>query len=396
MNHPDFFADRMHAIPESFIREILKVAASNDVISFAGGLPNPAFFPVEELAVAAERVISRDGRAALQYGPTEGFMPLREYLAERQSSRAGFRVSTDQILILNGAQQGLDLAAKIFCNKNTPLLLEEPSYLGAIQAFSAYEPTLHSVPLDDEGADPVEFSRLASTIDPAFFYCIPNFQNPTGGTYSKERRIQLVEAQKHSDMFWVEDNPYGDVKFSNSDEPDIYTLHPDRTIHLGSFSKIVSPGLRLGWATAPAYIIRKMTIAKQASDLHSNLLAQRILYQFLCDHSLEAHVKKVSTFYKNQCAIMSETIRATFPEGISFTQPQGGMFLWITLPATMDAEDILRESMAKGVVFVPGHHFFLDRSHGRNTMRLNYSASTEETMRKGLAIIAEIIRSRMS
>jgi 2-aminoadipate transaminase len=384
------FADRMSTIPESFIREILKVATTPDVISFAGGLPNPLYFPIEKLAVAAEKVISQDGRTALQYAPTEGYLPLRDYLAQRQSAKEGLRIDPEQLIILNGSQQGLDLVAKLFCNKNEPVLLEEPSYLGAIQAFSAYEPTFHSIRLVEDGPDPVEFNNVTRKARPCFFYSIPNFQNPTGACYSATRRMDLVESQYHSGMLWVEDNPYGEIYFERGDDPDFHSLIPEKTIYLGSFSKMVSPGLRLGWATGPAAIIRKMVVAKQASDLHSNNLAQRIIYQFLCDYSLDDHLHTVRTFYREQASLMVSLLKEHLPQA-KFIQPKGGMFLWIVLPEAIDASVFLQETMKEKVIFVPGNYFFLDKQKGRNTIRLNFSNPSREEMINGIRIMGHVL-----
>jgi 2-aminoadipate transaminase len=384
------FADRMSNIPESFIREILKVATTPEVISFAGGLPNPLYFPTEKLAAAAEKVISKDGKTALQYAPTEGYLPLRDYLAQRQSAKEGVHIPPEQLIILNGSQQGLDLAAKLFCNKNESVLLEEPSYLGAIQAFSAYEPMFNSIRLADDGPDPVEFNHVTREVQPTFFYSIPNFQNPTGASYSTTRRKELVESQHHSRMLWIEDDPYGEIYFEVSSAPNIHSLIPEKTIYLGSFSKMVSPGLRLGWATAPASVIRKMVVAKQASDLHSNNLAQRIIYQFLCDYPLDAHLQTVRSFYREQASLMVSLVKQHLPCA-KFVQPKGGMFLWLELPPGIDASIFLKETMKEKVVFVPGNYFFLEKQKGRNTIRLNFSNPSREEISKGIQTMGQVL-----
>lgn len=391
----DLFADRMSGIPESFIREILKVAASQHVISFAGGLPNPSLFPAEKLAIAAEKVLRKDGRSALQYAPTEGYLPLRDFLAQRQSLKEGITILPEQILMLNGSQQGLDLCGKLFCNKHEPILLEEPSYLGAIQAFSAYEPTFHTVRLLHDGPDQIDFDYVARKVKPKFFYAIPNFQNPTGYSYSRAKRISLAESQSGSPMLWIEDNPYGEIFFSDHDRPDFHSLIPEKTIQLGSFSKIMSPGMRLGWASGPLPLIRKMAIAKQASDLHTNNLSQRIAYQFLCDNDLDDHLNAIRKFYRQQCERMVSFIKQFFPANIDIVKPEGGMFLWITLPEHINATAFLDKALRKDVIFVPGSNFFVHPEKGTNTLRLNFSNPSEEEMKKGLFILGEILLEEM-
>ena len=297
----------------------------------------------------------------------------------------------EQILILSGSQQGLDLCGKLFCNKNEPILLEEPSYLGAIQSFSAYEPAFHTVTLRSDGPDPSEFKRVIKEVNPKFFYCIPNFQNPTGYSYSRDRRIELAESQLPSPMIWIEDNPYGEIFFEEHDRPNFHSLMPEKTIQLGSFSKIMSPGMRLGWASGPLPLIRKMAIAKQASDLHSSNLVQRIAWQFLYDNNLDDHLNSIRLFYRKQCDQMASAVKRFFPPGIEMVKPDGGMFLWITLPQQISAQSLLDHALRQNVIFVPGNHFFLDPGKGTNTLRLNFSNPSEAEMEKGLFILGSIL-----
>jgi 2-aminoadipate transaminase len=386
------FAERMNNIPESFIREILKVATMPEIISFAGGLPNPAFFPAEKIAIAAEKVIRMEGKTVLQYAPTEGYLPLRDYIAQRQSAKEGIAISPEQLIILNGSQQGLDLSGKLFCNKGQNILMEEPSYLGAIQAFSAYEPTFHSIDISGGAPEIAAFNNITRKVSPAFFYCIPNFQNPTGNWYSQEQRISLVESQFHSPMLWIEDNPYGEICFDGNGHDDFHSLIPEKTLYLGSFSKIISPGMRLGWATGPLDIIKKMTIAKQASDLHSNNLAQRVIYQFLYDNNLDDHLQSIRKFYAKQASMMVKLLKQHFPSTATWIEPRGGMFLWVILPPHLHASFFLKEAMKENVLFVPGENFFHDRSRGLNTLRLNFSNPSETEMAKGIEKLGQILR----
>jgi 2-aminoadipate transaminase len=390
------FADRVKHIPESFIREILKVATQPQVISFAGGLPNPDFFPVEKLASAAEKVLARDGKIALQYAPTEGYLPLRDYIAQRQSQLSGQKLATEDVLILNGSQQGLDLIGKLFLNPGSSALLEAPSYLGAIQAFSAYQPLLYETLMEDGGPDLHFLKKFLEKNDPTFFYCIPNFQNPTGNMYDMHHRHGVAYTFQTTNTIIVEDNPYSDIYFEKTELPDLYSMMPSRTVQLGSFSKIISPGLRLGWAIAPATIIRKMTIAKQASDLHSSNLGQRILYQFLVDNSLENHLLTIREFYKKQAHTMEHLLKLHFPTGITWTQPKGGMFIWIILPEHLDANTLLTEAIQQNVIFVPGQHFFINSAKGKNTIRMNFSNPSIAEMKKGITVMASIINKELN
>ena len=385
------FSDRMKNIPESFIREILKVSSQPETISFAGGLPNPGFFPADKLAVAAENVLRKDGTAALQYWITEGYLPLRDYIAEWQSHRMGTKVNAEDILMLNGSQQGLDLAARLFLNPSSPVLLEGPSYLGAIQAFSAYQPEFHHIKIYEGGPDPFSFNDMMQTLKPVLFYCIPNFQNPTGNTYDISHRNQLAAIGRSSKTAWVEDNPYGEIYFEGDRPPDFFSLIPEKTIYLGSFSKIVSPGMRLGWAMGPRQIIKKMAIAKQASDLHSNTLAQRTIYQFLMNNSLEDHLTSIRIFYKSQAEFMIAAMRQHFPKEVTWITPKGGMFIWVTLPFGIDANLLLKKAIAENVLFVPGNNFYVGGMHGGNCLRLNFSNPSKEEIVKGIRILGNLI-----
>lgn len=388
---PLLFADRMKNIPESFIREILKVSSRPEMISFAGGLPNPDFFPVEKIAAAAEKVLSRDGTLALQYWITEGYLPLRDYIAQWQSRKAGRQISPEDILILNGSQQGIDLSAKLFLNLSSHVLLEGPSYLGAIQSMSAYQPIFHHIPVDEGGPDPDLFLSELKRVHPALFYCIPNFQNPTGNTYDLAHRNALAAIGNNHEMTWIEDNPYGEIFFEQQDLPDFFGMMPDKTISLGSFSKIISPGMRMGWAMGPNEMIKKMAIVKQACDLHSNHLMQRIVYQFLVDNPLENHLNSIRLFYKEQAETMQTCMRQFFPSSVRWIKPRGGMFIWVTLPDGLDANVLLQKAVEQCVLFVPGNNFYVGGSQGNNTLRMNFSNPSKDDIHKGIQILGSLI-----
>jgi len=384
------FADRMGITDKSFIREILKVTENPNIISFAGGLPNPAFFPVEQIAEAAAKIFKIDGENALQYSSTEGYLPLRKYIAKRYLKRNGLILDPDQILITNGSQQGLDLIGKTFLNKRDKVVIESPGYLGAIQAFSLYEPIFYPVSLLDDGID---IDMLKKTIEDEqikLIYTVPTFQNPSGITYSKQKRKDFANIVGKQDVIYVEDNPYYDLRFAGEDLPLIRNFLEDNSILLGSFSKIVSPGLRLGWICTNKEIMEKIIIAKQASDLHSNYLAQRIVYQYLIDNDIDEHLIKIREAYRIRRDLMVSMISEHFPEEIEFTKPEGGMFLWITLPEKISALDLFEHAIKENVAFVPGNPFYVNGG-GNNTLRLNFSNSDEEQIEVGIKKLANII-----
>lgn len=382
------FAERMNNVKKSFIREILKVTENPEVISFAGGLPNPLSFPVKEVQEASQKVLSENGSDVLQYSTTEGYLPLRQYIAQRYFKRFGLKIDADEILITNGSQQGLDLIGKVLLNKNDNILIERPGYLGAIQAFSIFEPRFNSVPMNDDGVDT---DLLESSLDmhrPKLFYTVPNFQNPSGITYSAENRKITADILKKYNTVIIEDDPYGELRFMGQDLPPIRSYLEDNSIMLGSFSKIVAPGMRLGWICAKGEIMEKLIIAKQSADLHSNYYSQRVVYQFLIDNDLDEHIKKIKQLYKGQRDCMVSMIERYFPKEIKSTKPEGGMFLWITLPEGVSSLDLFDLAAKENVAFVPGDPFYADEK-GTNTLRLNYTNSNEEMIEEGIKRLAK-------
>ena len=375
---------------KSFIREILKVTEDSNIISFAGGLPNPAFFPVKEIAEAAAKIFEMDGRNVLQYSTTEGYLPLRKYIAERYLKRNGLKIHPDQILITNGSQQGLDLIGKAFLNKGDGVVIESPGYLGAIQAFSIYEPIFKSVSLLDDGIDIDMLKKTVRDKQIKLVYTVPTFQNPSGITYSRQKRKDVANILEKHDVIFIEDNPYYELRFAGEDLPLIRNFREENSILLGSFSKIVSPGLRLGWICTTNEIMEKIIIAKQASDLHSNYLAQRIVYQYLIDNDIDEHIIKIRDAYKIRRDLMVSMISEHFPEEIEFTKPEGGMFLWITLPEKISSLDLFEHAIKENVAFVPGNPFYVNGG-GNNTLRLNFSNSDEEQIEIGIKRLANII-----
>jgi 2-aminoadipate transaminase len=388
------FADRMSAVHKSFIREILKVTEDPEIISFAGGLPNPRLFPIQELSEAAKKVLDECGPSALQYSITEGYLPLREYISRRYAKR-GVKVRPEETLITNGSQQGLDLAGKIFLNKGDEVLVERPTYLAALQSFGMYEPVFNSVTLEEDGPDLESLEDALKGKSPKIFYTVPNFQNPTGISYSREKRQGVADLLAGQDTAFIEDDPYGELRFKGQDEPSMKKFLGDKAILLGSFSKIVSPGVRLGWICAQDEIMEKLIVAKQASDLHSGCLSQRVVYQFLMDNEIDNHISRIQEAYGAQRDLMLKVMEETFPEGVKYTKPEGGMFLWVTLPEGFSSLELFHRAIKEKVAFVPGQAFFADGS-GVNTMRLNFSNSDPERIVEGITRLSKSVKEMMA
>lgn len=389
------FADRMNHVQKSFIREILKVTENPEVISFAGGLPNPDSFPIKEIQQASDKVLSDYGSSVLQYSSTEGYLPLREYIAERYYKRFGLNVEADEILITNGSQQALDLIGKILLNKGDQIVLERPGYLGAIQAFSIFEPAFQSVALNDDGIDLNQLADVLKTHNPKLFYTVPNFHNPSGVTYSAENREKIAELLKQHQTILIEDDPYSELRFIGEDLPPIKKFLGDQSIMLGSFSKIVAPAMRLGWICAQGEMMEKLIVAKQAADLHTNYYSQRIVHQFLTDNDLENHIDKIRQMYKQKRECMVEMIKKYFPKEVKSTKPEGGMFLWVTLPEEISSLDLFDLAAKENVAFVPGDPFYVN-GENVNTLRLNYTNSSEEMIEEGIKRLANVIKQMLN
>ena len=355
-------------------------------------MPNPSLFPIKELEDAATYVFQHQGMQALQYTSTEGYYPLREFISQRYRQRYGLKIPPEQILITNGSQQALDLIGKIFINPGDHVLLERPTYLGALQCLSMFQPKFHEVELNADGLDIDNLENKLWAQSMKLFYCIPNFQNPTGTRYTKEIREKMVEVMSRYNTFIIEDDPYGDIFFDGEDLEPLYSYMPEKTILLGSFSKSIAPGLRLGWMVANPEVIQKATIMKQASDLHSGNLTQYILHRFLTTHSLDAHLKKIRDNYRFQRDTMMSCLKYYFPATITYTIPQGGMFAWVTLPAEITARELLAKALEQQIIFVPGDSFYATNPDSQ-TIRLNYSNVDEATMRKAMNVLGGIVTS---
>ena len=386
-------AQRAEKMNPSVIREILKVTEKPGIISFAGGLPSPLTFPIDAMREASERVLRDDGKAALQYAASEGYGPLREWVAQ-DLLKQGMNVSPDQVLITTGSQQGLDLVAKILIDAGSRILVETPTYLGALQAFTPMEPIAVGVNSDDHGVDAADLrAKVGVGADKArFVYLLPNFQNPTGRTMTEERRAAVGQVAIETGLPIIEDNPYGDLWFDAPPAPSLSSRHPEGSVYLGSFSKILAPGLRLGYLVAPTSLYPKLLQAKQAADLHTPSFNQRVVAEVLKDGFIERHVPTIRALYKQQCeAMLAALDREMAGLGLTWNRPVGGMFLWVQLPKGLKAIPLLAKAVEKGVAFVPGSAFYAEGAD-ESTLRLSFVTATVDQINTGMAALAAAIR----
>ncbi len=391
------YAQRTQRMKSSAIRELLKLTEIPNVISFAGGLPAPEVFPLAEFKAACNVVLDQVGPLALQYGTTEGYLPLREMIA-RHSAKYGIEVNPDNILITTGSQQALDLIGKIFINRGDRILVESPTYLGALQAWNAYGAEYVAVPSDDNGmiTDELE-SALRS--GPKFIYVLPNFQNPTGTTISLERRKKLIEQADRYGVPIIEDDPYGQLRFEGDHLPSVVVLdnqtrtkngcYSGNVIYLSTFSKILAPGIRLAWVIAPPEVIRKIVQAKQGADLNTSTFNQIVAHEVGRGGFLDKHVLKIRATYQERRDVMMEALEEHMPNGVKWTHPQGGLFLWATLPDGANAADLLQEAVKEKVAYVPGASFH-PCGGGENTLRLNFSYSKPELINEGISRLGKV------
>ena len=390
------FASRMDGMKGSAIRELLKLTEQPDIISFAGGLPAPELFPTKEMEKVCTAVLQEDGRAALQYSATDGYLPLREKIAKRMSKLGLDNVSAKDVLITAGSQQGLDFSAKVFINEGDVIICESPSYLGALSAFRAYQPKFVEIPMDDNGMIIEELEKaLAAYPDTKFIYAIPDFQNPTGRTMTLERRKHLMELATKYEIPVVEDNPYGELRFEGEILPSLKCFDPKNlVIHLGTFSKIFAPGLRLGWVIADQDILQKYNVVKQGADLQCSSFAQREVNRYIDDYDIEAHIEKIKAVYTVRKNLMIETMKKEFPASVTYTNPDGGLFAWVTFPEGIDAADVLKKALEQKVAFVPGEPFYPNGGNA-NHCRLNYSCMSEELIVEGITRLGKVLKSML-
>jgi 2-aminoadipate transaminase len=382
----------MQDLRASDIREILKVTQQPDVISFAGGLPASELLPAAEMAEMARALLLDDGVRALQYAPTEGLDILRELIADRLRRLWGLRRSTDEVLVVSGSQQALDLTGKVFLDEGDVVLCESPTYLGAIGAFRAYRPTFVEVPTDDDGMVPAELESCLSSLDRVkLIYVVPDFQNPSGRRWSVERRRELAELAGRFGVPVIEDAPYAELCFEGEPLPPIASYDEACTVvYLGTASKILSPGMRLGWVVADSDIVRRYVLVKQGVDLHTSSLIQLLVARFMREHDLDAHIARIRDAYRSRRDAMLAALEEHFPQDVSFTRPAGGLFLWAELPEGMDARWLLERALEERVAFVPGESFFPNGGHD-NTLRLNFSAMPEERITEGIRRLGRVL-----
>lgn len=397
------FAQRTQRMQSSAIRELLKITENHDVISFAGGMPAPEVFPIEKFKEACIKVLDTNGPPSLQYGSTEGYVPLREMIA-RHSARYGINVTIDNILITSGSQQALDLLGKIFINSGDRILVESPTYVGALQAWDAYQAEFITVPLDEHG---MQTSQLEERLraGPKFIYVLPNFQNPTGSTMAYDRRLKLIELAERYGVPIVEDDPYGQLRFEGENLPAIEVLdsqtrsqdecYSGNVIYLSTFSKTLAPGIRLAWVVAPPEVIHKLIQAKQGADLHTSTFNQIVAYEVAHGGYLYEHVKTIRKVYKERRNVMLDTLEEHMPEGVNWTHPKGGLFLWVTLPECLNAQDLFKDALKEKVAFVPGTSFYAEGGN-YNTIRLNFSNACPEKINEGIGKLANVVKKHLS
>ncbi len=382
-------AQRMQRMTSSAIRELLKLTQQPDIISFAGGLPAPDLFPLREIEEACRYVIREEGCRALQYSTTEGYPPLREWLANSMH-KYGVPAVPDNVLVTNGSQQALDLIGKVFIEPGDFVITSRPTYLGAIQAWNAYGARYHTVNLDDDGmvVDEIEHAYekvlAESGRPPKFIYVLPNFHNPAGTTLSLERRQRLAEIATRLDLPIVEDDPYGALRYEGEDLPPVCTFVPERTIYLGTFSKTLTPGLRIGWIVCPEVLMKQFVLAKQGADLHTGTFAQYIANDICQRGFLKPHIRRLRQVYKERRDTMLEALAEFWPEECSWTHPQGGLFLWARVPESIDTAEFFHRAVEERVAYVPGVHFYPNADGGFNAMRLNFSYSPPDKIVEGI------------
>ena len=399
------YAQRTQNMSSSTIRELLKLTEQPDLISFAGGLPAPELFPVEAFRAAADRVLTKHGSKALQYSTTEGYLPLRELIVEKMA-RYGIEAAPENVLLTSGSQQALDLIGKMLINPGDRILTERPTYLGALQAWRAYQAEYVSVPIDDDGLCTEQLEEALCS-GPKFMYILPNFQNPGGVTLSLERRKRLIETADRYGVPIIEDDPYGELRFEGEHLPPLVVLDAEKcngsepptnghgyfrgnVIYLSTFSKTLAPGLRLGWIVAPVQVLQRCVMAKQGMDLHTSSFVQMVAYETARDGFLEEHVREIRRVYHRRRDVMLAAMARDFPPDVHWTRPEGGLFLWVTLPEHVDSAAVLEQAVAQKVAFVPGTAFYPDGG-GHNTMRLNFSNAQPEQIETGIRHLGRVL-----
>lgn len=388
------FADRISGVHPSAIREIFKVLGDPSIISFAGGNPDPSTFPADQMAEISERLFRTNSASALQYSVTEGYPRLRQQIADRLKTKFNVGSDNDTVMVLTGGQQGIDLTCKVLCNEGDVVICEEPSFIGALNAFRTYRTRLCGVPLDEDGINIEKLEKTLETEKNAkLLYLIPTFQNPAGITMSAEKRKKVYELAKRYGVTILEDNPYGELRFAGEDIPTIKSMDTDGiVVYCGSFSKILSPGMRIGFVCAPKEIAAKMTIGKQVTDVHTNIFFQMVVSEFIEQYDLDQHITKIRALYRDKCKAMLDGLDENLPKGCSHTSPQGGLFVWCRLPESIDADVFSKQLVKEKLAVVPGSAFMPDETKKTSCIRLNYSMPAFEQIQQGCRILGEAIK----
>lgn len=386
------FSDKVKHLEASAIREIFKLLAKPGIISFAGGAPDPALFPKKEFAEIAKDILENQGNVALQYGVTEGYAPLRDWTKARLVSQ-GVITDADDVIIVSGGQQGIDLATKSLINPGDGIICEEPSFIGGLNCFRSFNAELYGVPVLSDGIDTDKLEEtLKAHPNVKLLYTISTFQNPSGITISLEKRRKILGLAEKYDFLIYEDNPYGELRFSGEEVPTFKSMDKDgRVIYFGSFSKILAPGMRLGFTSAPKPLLERMIICKQTEDVHTNVLSQMIAYEFVTRYSIDEHIKKLRGAYGKKCKLMMDCMDKYFPASVEHTCPEGGLFLFCTMPQGFDSKELMKHALEKNVAFVPGTSCMIDDKATYSTFRMNYSTASEEDIEKGIKALGEVL-----
>jgi len=388
------FSNRIAALQPSIIREILKASSGQNVIPFSAGNPAPETFPIEAIRTFTQSILEQDPVTALQYGITEGYAPLRDTLTSHLKTNYYTGTSSDELFIVSGAQQGIELACKVFCNEGDTIICESPSFIGSLNSFRASGARLVGVPMESDGIDIGKLEHALQTEQNVkLIYLIPSFQNPTGVTTSLEKRKAIYDLAKQYGVMILEDNPYGELRFSGEDVPTIKSMDEEGlVIYVGSFSKILSAGLRVGFVLAPNEVVQKMVVAKQGEDVHTAMLPQILAYKFMAEYQYAEHISSIREIYRRKSALMMNKLKEHMGDSITFTQPDGGLFLWCDLPAHIPMLDYAKSAAASGVAVVPGTAFLVDESEPCNAIRLNFSTPSDEQIVKGIKILGQVLK----
>ncbi len=391
MQTQKYLAERVKPLKASAIREMFKMMADPEIISLAGGNPASELFPAEELSKIAGKILMTNPTLALQYGTTDGWGPMKEAALSR-AKKVNSVKDNDKIIITTGAQQAIDLALKVLINEGDKVVVEAPSFVGTLNSIRSYQAEMIGVPVESDGMDIDALEEVLKNNDVKLIYTIPTFQNPSGTTMSLEKRKRMLALASKYDVLILEDNPYGDLRFAGEDVPTIKSMdNEDRVIYVGSFSKILSPGMRLGYAVANDELIDRIEVVKQANDVHTPMITQIMAVEFMKKYDIDKYIEKSRELYRQKCTLMLDTMKECFPEAVKWTEPEGGLFIWCSCPEGTDVSELLKKCIEKKVAFVPGNNFATDIEAPSNMFRLNYSSMSTDKIEKGIRIMGEVL-----